>query len=124
MHGSLRSCVCEKGLELATNFLHVSDKLVFGPLVLLAPELTVVKIALSRWSHRRVPRHTSTRALYLCRRIPPGRSFQQSLSCGSRQGAWPHARGQDSSGGGVAVVICLGAVCMEEGVQVRVQVEV
>ena len=34
------------------------------------------------------------------------------------------ARGKDSSVGGVAVVICLGVVHMEEGVQVRVQVEV
>ena len=34
------------------------------------------------------------------------------------------AREQDSSVGGVAVVICLGVVHMEGGVQVRVQVEV
>ena len=34
------------------------------------------------------------------------------------------ARGQDSSVGGGAGVICLGVVHMEEGVQVRVQVEV
>ena len=34
------------------------------------------------------------------------------------------AREQDSSVGGVAVVICLGVVHMEEGVQVRVQKEV
>ena len=33
------------------------------------------------------------------------------------------ARGQDSSVGGGAEVICLGVVHMEEGVQVRVQVE-
>ena len=79
-----------KMTELATNFLHKSDKLVFGSLVLLAPEWTVVKRALSRWSHRRVPRHTSTRAPCLCRRIPPGRSCQQSPSSGSRQGAWAH----------------------------------
>ena len=58
---------------MATNFLHESDELVFGPLDLLAPEGTVVKIAPSRWSHRRVPRHTSTRAPRVCRRIAPGR---------------------------------------------------
>ena len=34
------------------------------------------------------------------------------------------AREQDSSVGGVAVVICLGVVTMEEEVQDRVQVEV
>ena len=34
------------------------------------------------------------------------------------------AKGQDSSVGGGAVVNCLGAIHMEEGVQVRVQVEV
>ena len=38
-------------------------------------------------------------------------------------GVYP-ARVQDSSVGGGAGVICLGAVHMEEGVQVRVQVEV
>ena len=36
--GSLRASVCEKRTELATNFLHESDKLVSGSLVLLAPE--------------------------------------------------------------------------------------
>ena len=48
----------------------------------------MVKIALSRWSHRRVPRHASSRTPYLCRRIHPGRSLQKSLSSGSRQGRW------------------------------------
>ena len=67
---------CAKMNELATNFLHESYKLVFGPLILFAPERTVVRRALSRWSHRRLPRHTSTRAPFLCRPIPPGRSFQ------------------------------------------------
>ena len=38
-------------------------------------------------------------------------------------GAYP-AREQDSSVGGSAGVICLGVVHREEGVQVRVQVEV
>ena len=42
--------------------------------VLLAPEWTVVKRALCRWSHRRVSRQTSTRAPR--RWIAPGRWFQ------------------------------------------------
>ena len=103
-----------KRTELTPNFPHKSDKLVSGPLVLLAPEWTVVKIALFRWSHRRVPRHTSTRAPYLCRRIPPGISFQKSLSSGSRQRRWAH---------NLCEGVPLGEVHMEEGVQVRVQVE-
>ena len=37
-YGSLRTSVCEKRTELATNFLHESDKLVSGSLVLVAPE--------------------------------------------------------------------------------------
>ena len=38
MHGSLPILSVRKMTEMATNFLHESDKLVFGPLVLLAPE--------------------------------------------------------------------------------------
>ena len=76
--------------ELATNFLHKSDKLVSGLLVLLAPEWTVVKIALFRWSHRRVPHRTSTKAPYLCRRTHPGRSLQKSLSSRSCRGGLAH----------------------------------
>ena len=59
-----------------TKFLQESDKLVYGSLHLLAPGWTVVKRALSRRSHRRIPRHTNTKTPYLCRGIPPGRSFQ------------------------------------------------
>ena len=62
-----------KRTELATHFLHRSDKLVFGPLVLLAPERTVANRALYRRSRRRVPRQTSTRAPRLCRWLAPGR---------------------------------------------------
>ena len=54
-----------------------------------------------------------------------------SLNSGSRQGAWAHnlwegvnsVNGQDSSLGEGAAAVSLGAVLMEEGVQVRVQVE-
>ena len=96
VYGSLSPFLCvRKRTELATNFLQESDKLVSGSLVLLAPEWTVVKIALFRWSHRRVPRHTSTKAPYPCRQIHPGRSSQKSLSSGSRQGRWAHNLWED-----------------------------
>ena len=74
--------------ELATNFLQKSDKLVFGPLVLLPPQWTVVKRALCRWSRRRVPCQTSTRVLR--RWIAPGGNFQLSVSSGNRQRCWAH----------------------------------
>ena len=83
-----------KRTELATNFLHESDKFVSSSLVLLAPEWTVVKIALSPWSHRRVPRHTSTTFPCLCRRIHPGRSLQKSLRSRSCRAAWAHLEPQ------------------------------
>ena len=50
--------------DLTTNFLQKSDKLVYGSLVLLAPDWTVVKIALCRWSRHWAPRHASTRASF------------------------------------------------------------
>ena len=87
-------CV-RKRTELTTNFLHESDKLVSSSLVLLAPEWTVMKIALFRWSHRRVRHHTSTKAPYLCRRIHPGRSLEKSLSSGSHRGSWAHNLWED-----------------------------
>ena len=71
-----KSWSVRKMTELATNILDESDKFVFGPLVLLAPEWTVVKRALSRWNHRRLPRHTSTRTPRLCRWIAPWRWFR------------------------------------------------
>ena len=87
--------MCERGLSWQQTFFVRVTKLVSGSLVLLAPEGTVVTIALSLWSHRRVPRHKSTRAPYLCRWIPPGRSFQKSPSSGSRQGRWAHNLWED-----------------------------
>ena len=51
--------------------------------------------------------------------------WKSSKSLGSRPvGGVNSAKGQDSSIGGGAVVICLGVVHMEEEVQERVQVEV
>ena len=47
--------------DLTTDFLLKSDKLVCGPLVLLAPEGTVVKRALCRWCRHWSLRHASTR---------------------------------------------------------------
>ena len=78
-----------------TNLLRESDELVSGSLVLLAPEWTVVKIALCRWSRRWAPRHTSRRAPNLYRRIHPGRSLQKSLSSRSCRGAWAHNLWED-----------------------------
>ena len=60
--------------ELATNFRQENDKLIYGPLVLLAPEWTVVKMALCRWSRHWAARHASTRTS--CRWIAPGGRFQ------------------------------------------------
>ena len=75
----------------------------------------MVKIALYRWCHCQVPRHTSTRAPFLCRWIPPGKSFHPV-------GGVYSAREQNSSVGGDTGYVCLG-VHMEEEVQDRVQVE-
>ena len=72
--------------DLATNFLQNSDKLVYGPLVLLAPEWTVVKRGLCRWSRHWAPRHASTRASR--RWIAPGGRFQRSLRSGNRRRGW------------------------------------
>ena len=81
--GSPRSHMTDRqGTDLATNFLQKSDKLVNGPLVLLAPE----KRALCRWSRHWAPRHASTRAS--CRWIAPGGRFQWSLSSGNRRRDW------------------------------------
>ena len=74
--------------DLATNFLQKSDKLVYGPLTLLAPEWTVVKIARSRWSRHWAPRHASTRAS--CSWIAPGGRFQWSLRSRSCRSLWAH----------------------------------
>ena len=50
--------------DLAKNFLQKRDKLVFGSLVLLAPEWTVLKSALCRWSrHRALWGHRVARVL-------------------------------------------------------------
>ena len=87
-------CV-RKRTELATNFLHESDKIVSGSLVLLALEWTVVKIALFRQAHRRVPYRTSTTVPNLCRRIHPGRSLQKSLSSRSCRAAWAYNLWED-----------------------------
>ena len=92
----------------------------------------MVKVALFRWSHRRVPRHTSTKATRLCRRTAPGEDDFGGLrvvEVVKELGRITCVRGefcqkQDSSFGGGAVVICLGGVPMEKEVQDRVQVEV
>ena len=94
-YGSPRTSVCEKGLSWQQTF--------FMRVISLSPvrwffsllKWTVVKIALFRWSHRRVRHHTSTKAPYLCRRTHPGRSLQKSLSGRTRRGAWAHNLWED-----------------------------
>ena len=74
--------------DLTTNFLQESDKLVYGPLVLLAPEWRVVKRALYRWCRHWSPSHAGTRAW--CRLRTPGWKFHWSLRSGSRRRSWAH----------------------------------
>ena len=87
-----------------------------------------MKIALFRFSHRRVPHRTSTKAPYPCRRIHPGRSLCKSLSSRSCRGAWAHglyiATGQYSSLCVSAVVLTLdGDDIVEVDVPDREQVD-
>ena len=65
-----------------------SDQLVHDPLVLLAPEWSVVERALCRWCGHQILSHASTRAS--CRWIAPGWEFQWSLSGGSCRRSWAH----------------------------------
>ena len=74
--------------DLTTNFLQESGKLVYGPLVLLAPEWTVVKRVLCRWCSHWSPSHASSRAC--CRWRTPAWKFQWSLRSGSRRRIWAH----------------------------------
>ena len=98
-----------------TNFLQESDKLVYGPVVLLAPEWTAVKRALCQWCRHWSPSHAGSRAW--CRLRTPGWKFQWSLTCergvvdqrvrllihGSAKGIYlrtdPHRRWRGRSGG-------------------------
>ena len=65
-----------------------SGKLVYSPLVLLAPEWTVVKRALCRWCSHWSLSHASSRAC--CRWRTPAWKFQWSLRSGSRWRIWAH----------------------------------
>ena len=121
-----------KRTELATNFLHKSDKLVFGPLILFAPEWTVVTIALfpmvsssSSASHKyegsvSLSPDSSWKIISSSLRVVELVKDVGLITCGRivyRHGArllsWRRRREN-----------CLGVVLMEGGVQVRVQVEV
>ena len=81
--------------DLTTNFLQESDKLLYGPLDLLAPEWTVVKRALCRWCNHWFSSHASLRAC--CRWRTPGWRFQWSLRRGSCRWCWAYVLWEDCS---------------------------
>ena len=80
--------------DLTTNLRHVSDKLLYGSLDLLAPEWTVVKRAPCRWCSHRSPSRASLRAF--SRRRIPGCTVQWSLRSGSFRWGWAHNLWEDS----------------------------
>ena len=106
MYGSPRSYVTDRQrLTWQQTFFKRVISFVYGSLVLLAPEWTVVKRALCRWRRHWSPRHASTRASR--RWIAPGGKFQWSLSSGIRRRTWAHR--PDSSLGEVHKGILLRA---------------
>ena len=80
-YGSPRSYMTDR--QGLTNFLQESEKLLCGPLVLLALEWAVVKRAPCRWCSHRIQDHADLRTC--CRWRTPGWKFQWSLRIMSRR---------------------------------------